>query len=321
MGTRELAETLDQLERLQPRIDASARNVVEGRGELAEDVCKELRTQVRKGRSMVLFIDGLPGSGKSGGARRIISRVQEEQILEAHQIAEVPLDLFIGTERGSEGRAHLTDSRETFSANYMRYGDARTAVAGVLGMMADKRSGTINFPRTYDRTQGGIFAPHDFTVSDDTKLLIVEGTGAINNVAGYNGIPRGIYPASAWISTGVRQGLLGGTLRDVSDGRANPDFRKIYFERMQEYAYLVPSVRESVKRASTTCLRYPKRDSFESRLLRLQNDVDEGRADTRMSLVKNLAGLDPEFLRAIYPGNIPPSLYQNPQSGGRVMAA
>ncbi len=321
MGTRELSETLDQLERLQPRVDPSARNVFEGRGEVAEDLCRELRAQVRKGRSMVLFIDGLPGSGKSGMSRRIISRVQEEEILEPEQIAEIPLDLFIGTERGSEERAHLTDSRETFAANYMRYNDARTAVAGVLGMMAEKKSGEINFPRTYDRTQGGIFAPHDFSVNDDTRLLVVEGTGAINNVAGYNGIPRGIHPASAWISTGVRQGLLGGTLRDVSDGRANPDFREIYFKRMQEYAYLVPSVRESVRRASKICLRYPKRDSFDLRLLRLQSDVDEGRADTRMSVARNLADLDPEFLRAIYPGNIPSSLYQNPQSGGRVMAA
>lgn len=304
MNYRLVADTLRDLEELPIDPNAEGQRVIDGRRDAVAVLCKLVKKQLSRGRGVVGYIDGLPGSGKTGLAERIYARAIRKDILEPREIAEIPLDHFIGTERGSPQRARLNDNPDSFAANYIRYGVARTVVGNALELMSNRRPGEIHVPQAYDRAAGGVFVPHDFEIPETTKFLIVEGTGVISNLAGLNGIPKGIVPISVFVKAGVKEALFRGTLRDILNGRGNTTFEQIYLARLREYEHLVPWARVSIRQATHVCLRYPEEDSFTTSLQKMQTEIDAGKRDVRMSVNDVLADLDPEFLRVIFPGEV-----------------
>ncbi|MBI4231923.1 hypothetical protein HY605_01710 [Candidatus Peregrinibacteria bacterium] len=321
MNVESVAEELDALEQV-PLIQSSeirpGQNIILRRPDTVEALLSRLRETSADGRTMLVFDDGLPGSGKTGMARKLIERSEEEGLATRDQVAELPLDFFIGTERGSQERARLTDDPDFFQSNYVRYGLVREALAAALEAVTKRRRTEIHLDRAYDRDNGGSFKPHSFEVPADTKLLIVEGAGAISQVAAYDGVPQSVVPISVWIGTSIREGLFRGTLRDTLAGRGARSFEDIYMSRVKEYRHLVPWARDAVRRATHICLRYPEDESFAQSLVKLDKRIANGRRDSNTSVREVLAGLDPEFLRLIFPGKVPKKL--RPKRRDAVMA-
>ena len=68
--------------------------VVDGRSEMAAIECGKLRETIRRGARRLVFVDGPPGTGKSGMTDRIADKAVNDGILPRENVLRLPLDCF-----------------------------------------------------------------------------------------------------------------------------------------------------------------------------------------------------------------------------------
>ncbi len=287
--------------------------LVEGRKDMVGLIIDNLRQSMQNGHVMTLFLDGLPGSGKSGMEEKVRKIVVNEGVLPEDQVVTFPLDLFIGTEQGSNERARMTQTPDLFGRHYMRYTEARERLQEVFARMKKPEEGSIQIPRAYlrDEPHNGKFGNFTLNVSPDTKLVIVEGTGSIDNLAGPDGFPAWVDPYLVFMHMTKKQSLFRATLRDIRRGKGGASFEDIYQKRDREYQYLTSRLLPSVRLADKVCVRFPKKDDFRRRLAVTEQEIEAKNAanpdpdQTQKTTRQILSAVDPAFLRNIFPGELP----------------
>jgi|GEM_PF-2373055 hypothetical protein len=271
--------------------------ITDGRKAAAARVYEVLKDILHSGsaqkRYLAVFLDGLPGSGKSGMSEKLRNGVQDENLLGDDQVAILPLDWFIGTESGSAQRQALTRDAQTFDAGYLRYDLARNVTRTVLELMGSKKSCNIPIQNKYCRDLGGKFQDGEFVLGEDVRLLIIEGVGAINRVAGPNGFPPQVDRHTIFMYGQNRQSLFRATLRDMRR-KPGSTFEQEYMKRAGEYRYLLPQLRFTPRSADQVCRRY--KDDAEY-LRRLQ----ESDADDNSSVSRVISMVHSDFLRRVVP--------------------
>lgn len=282
-----------------------AGKVVDGRPNMAEVVCDKLRDTIGRGARMVVFIDGPPGTGKTGQGDRIEAKVVEEGIVTKDAVLRLPLDLCLKTERGSDERTHLRDNAVNFWRDFMDYREVKRIFAEALAAIESEEKQKIHIPRAYKRTLDGKHAEHDISVNPDTALLLVEGVRSIPELFGPDGLPQWLDTMAIMMHTTAREALIRATLRDMLNGRNGTTFAELLRERIREYGYIGTSLRSSIARADFICKRFPKRRDFMDSLVRKDEEVSSGKAKTRFTVKQVLGGIEPDLLAELFPEGLP----------------
>lgn len=272
---------------------------------MVEIVCGRLRDTISRGARMAVFIDGPPGTGKTGQGDRIEAKVLEEGILTKDAILRLPLDLCLGTERESEQREHLRSNAVTFWRDFMDYREVRRIFAEALAAIESENEQNIHIPRAYKRELDGRHAEHNITVNPDTSLLLVEGVRSISELFWTNGLPQWLDTMTIMMHTTAREALVRATLRDMLNGRNGITFEQLFRERVKEYGYIGTSLRSSIARTDMICRRFPKRRDFIDSLVRKDEEVSSGKAKTRFTVKQVLGNIEPELLAELFPEGLP----------------
>lgn len=288
--------------------------MVEGRNEMSQIVCQKLIEAIRRKMTMVVFVDGLPGSGKSGITERIVSKVEKEGILPPEHIFTLPLDLFLGTERTSQAREKLTQSGPVFfHQNYMRYAEAMAVLDEMIQRISDGKNGNIVLPKAYLREgeNRGKFGEYTLKAEKGTRLILVEGAGSIHNIAAPYTPPLGLQKYSILMHAANKESLFRATLRDMLDGRNGMTFEQVYMKRQAEYQHLVPRLAPAVRESNMICMRFPKKNDFVKSLAKMEEELAAEPANdfgVKRSIRRILASVDTTFFEAVFPGSIPEKL-------------
>lgn len=272
---------------------------------MAEIVCDRLRETIGRGARMVVFIDGPPGTGKSGEADRIETRALEEGILTKDAVLRLPLDLCLGTERDSEQRRHLRENAVTFWRDFMDYKEVKRIFNEVLAAIESQKEQSIHIPKAYKREIGGKHTEFDLPVNPDAALLLVEGVRSIPELFVPDGLPQWLDTTTIMMHTTAREALIRATLRDMLNGRNGTTFAELLRERVREYGYIGTSLRSSIARADFICRRFPKRKDFIDSLVRKDQEVSSGQAGTRFTVKQVLGSIEPELLAELFPEGLP----------------
>lgn len=279
--------------------------VVDDRTETAEIVCANLRDALSQKAAMAVCCDGPPGSGKSGLADKIKDKVVGEGILPEEDIFRLDLDLFLGTERGTPARESLTDNAISFWGGYIQYEEGKRVLREAIDLVGRGKEGEIHIPRAYSRESGGKFSPHKLTPKPSTRLFLIDGVGAIGNLAEPNSLPSWLRPYSVMTHVRGKEGVFQATLRDMLNGRDGITFEELYEIRRAEYGYLVPMLSGSVERADRIYRRFPKRKDFRNGLVKKDIEIRSGHTKAIRTVQEVLANVEPDFLESIFPGEMP----------------
>jgi len=288
--------------------------VVEGRTAMSQIACEKVSEAVRKKTMLILYVDGLPGTGKSGMTERITEKVVGSGILTPDHIFKLSLDLFIGTERASPERAQLTGSGpEYFNQHYLRYGEATTALDAAIDRITSGDDGEIVLPRAYlrDGENRGRFGEYALRVEKGTQLILVEGAGSIHNIATPRTASDTCQAYTILMHAKNKESLFRATLRDMLYGRFGMTFEQLYMKRQAEYQHLVPRLMPSIGRANVICERFPKKNDFSKSLTKKEEELKSeplNEFGLTRSIRRILAAVDPTFLKAVFPGSIPEKL-------------
>ncbi len=279
--------------------------LVDGRTAMTDIVCQELRDTLAQRASMLVALDGAPGTGKSGLGDKIKAKVIEEGLLQEDNIFTLDADLFLGTERGTPERAGLTATSMSFWRNYIRYDEAKSALGKAVDMVGREEGGEIEIPRAYVRNNGGKFTPHNLVLRPNTRLLIIDGVGSIGNLLKPDLLPPWLRPYSVMMHTSSKEGLFHATLRDMLNGRDGTNFQQLYQRRREEYEYIVPALSRSISQANKICRRFPRSKDFVDSVRKKDSEIKTGQVTTRLTMQQVLASIEPDLLRSIFPGEIP----------------
>ncbi len=279
--------------------------IVDGRPAMADIVCKELRDTLGQRASMAVFLDGAPGTGKSGLGDKIKAKAVQEGLLQEGNIFTLDVDLFLGTERDTPERAGLTATSMSFWRKYIRYEEAKRVLGEAIDIVGSEEGGEIEIPKAYVRNNGGKFTRHTLTLRPHTRLLIVDGVGSVGNLLKPELLPPWLRPYSVMMHASVKEGLFHATLRDMLNGRDGTNFEQLYQRRLEEYRYIIPELSRSIPLANKICSRFPKSKDFADSVRKKDNDIKTGQIETRLTMQQVLASIEPDFLRSIFPGEIP----------------
>ncbi|MCX6733352.1 MAG: hypothetical protein NTX63_00905 [Candidatus Peregrinibacteria bacterium] len=288
--------------------------VVEGRSAISQIVCQKLSEAIRRKLIMVVYIDGLPGSGKSGVTERIADKVTKEGVIDPERIFKLPLDLFLGTERASHEREKLTQSGpEFFQRHYLRYEEAAAVLDEMVDRITNGDSGNILLPKAYlrDGENRGKFGEYTLRAEKGTRLILVEGAGSIHNIATPRASSDECQTYSVLMHATNEESLFRATLRDMLDGRNGMTFEQVYMRRQAEYQHLIPRLMHSIRESDVICERFPKKNDFAKSLVRREEELaaePENGYVPKRSIRRIIAAVDPTFLKAIFPGSIPEKL-------------
>lgn len=289
--------------------------LIDGRGAMCSTLKSELVQTLTRQKVLLVFFDGVPGSGKSGVSQKFHGEVTADGILPQEAIATLPLDLFLGTERESLERKTLTASPAVFEERFMRYEKARAALLGIMAHIEERQEGSIYVDEAYLRggEHSGTFGSHKIEVNRDTRLVIVEGVGSINYLAGPDGFAPRVEPYTIFMHMKKGESIFRATLRDVLNGRDGLTFEQIYAWRTREYALHAPRLLPSVQGATKICNRFRSKDDFMQNLAKKEAEIISaneaarrtGVGTTRMTIAQVLARIDPNMLKDIFPGTPP----------------
>lgn len=295
--TLDVLDTLPDVPQTDELRDPPIRDkIIAGRGAVAEKIYALLEHALGARtyrRSLAVFLDGLPGSGKSGMGEKIREGAVSANILSPDQIAVLSLDRFVGTQSGSPERTQLTSNAAFFDCHYIRYGQAREVTVRALDAIAHAKPHRIPIENEYRRDLGGKFADGAFELKPDVRLLLVEGVGAIDRVAGPNGFPPEIDRHTVFMYGRNKQSLFRAALRDV---RRKPGvtFEGAYAERVREYVYLLRQLRYTPRHADQICQRYKSDKEY----LRRLHESDKEGSPSVANIISHVHG---EFLqRAVH---------------------
>lgn len=295
--------------------------LIDGRGAMCAELKSKLVQVLTKQQDetrqkvMVVFFDGFPGSGKSSMSLKFQEEVMADGILPQGTITRFPLDLFLGTARKSAERKTLTNSPGIFEAKFIRYEKAREILQRMLAQIEGHEEGSIQIDEAYLRggDHSGTFGSHQLPVNRDTRLVIVEGVGSINYLAGPDGFAPQVQPYTVFMHMRKEESLFRATLRDVLNGRDGLTFEQIHDWRTREYELHTPRLLPSVQGATKICKRFKSKDDFMDNLAKKEAEIlaaneavrRAGVGTVRMTIAQALAQVDPNFLRKVFPGTLP----------------
>ncbi len=188
--------------------------------------------------SYFVAIDGISGSGKTPvleAAGNVVAKLPEDV-----KTFVLPIDRFLGTERGSKERASMADNPELFW--HLFY--SREDVLDVLKQVdrVNGNSATINVDKLYDR-HSGLRLPGQFDVPAGRKVVLVEG---VNSFEAIEALARGSQSPilRVMVVTKPETAMKRATQRDMSAGRRG-SLEESHAFRRREYKWMVPRVLEN----------------------------------------------------------------------------
>ena len=267
--------------------------------------CGKLRETIRRGARRLVFVDGPPGTGKSGMTDRIADKAVNDGILPRENVLRLPLDLCLKTERHSDERAHLRDNAVTFWRDFMDYKEAKRIFEEAIRLIESGQEGKIHIPKAYSREIDGKHTEKYIKVNPDSALILVEGVRAIAEIFGPDGLPQWLDTSTIMMHTTAREALIRATLRDMLNGRDGMTFAQLLRERIREYGYISTSLRSSIARADAICRRFSRKGDFIRSLERKDTEVRNGQKKTRFTVKQVLGSIEPELLAELFPDGLP----------------
>lgn len=270
----ETVALLEQIDTIPPLVTKEVKRkfrddgvMIDGQERMVRQIIREL-AQTEERKRLVVFITGMPGSGKSRLAKATRTRIVKSEILGPDQVKVISLDSFIGTERGTPERSALkTGDARYFGQHYIRYAYAREKIQEVLEKMNEGKGGTIQVAKEYyrnpdDPERDGRFIDNIWEISPRTRLLLVEGSGANGEISPIVQEFENI--ALMRISTHVKifQSLMNATVRDMCRSKEAVNGTSVLEHRIGEYRHLVNMLQPCVAASDMLYRRFPTDDAF-----------------------------------------------------------